>query len=55
MKKRRRLGCVNHAAWLPLAAGARSRNLAFTYYLLYLKTKCMVVHQIMYYLLLTFD
>ena len=30
-KIRRRLGCVNPASWLTLAAGASSRNLAFTF------------------------
>ena len=34
---RKRLGCVNPASWLPLAAGASSRNLAFAF-------SCMSVH-----------
>ena len=29
--KRGRLGCLNHTSWLPLATGAGSSNLAFTF------------------------
>ena len=37
-RKSLRLGCVNPASWLPLAAGVSSRNLAITFSFLHIST-----------------
>ena len=41
--KRRRLGCVNLASWLPRATGASSRNLSFAFYFM---SVCIAVRRV---------